>query len=171
MSHGTSDPKGDRLTKAAGWIAVAFGAVHVVVAPLDARDVWSQVAADGWWNTFTLDKATTLAQLERSQAFWVALGSFGAPMLVFGSYVVWSARQRHRVPGWIGWTLLAWGVPVVITLPASPGWAIPVAGGLIVLGDRRRRRATTAGSDLAVPPIGIRKITGLSGGVDGGRTR
>jgi uncharacterized protein DUF6463 len=149
MSHGSSDATVDRLTKAAGWIAVAFGAAHVVVAPHEVREVWSQVAADGWWNTFTLDKATTLAQLERSQAFWITLGSFGAPMLVLGSHIVWSARQRHRVPGWIGWTLLAWGVPVVTALPASPGWAIPAVGGLLVLADRRRRRATT-------PTTGVR---------------
>jgi hypothetical protein len=155
MSLGESDVKGIRLTKAAGWIALAFGAVHVVVAPLDAGDVWSQVAADGWWNTFTLDKATTLAQLERSQAFWVSIGSFGAPMLVLGSYIVWSARQHHRVPGWIGGMVLAWGIPLVFTLPASPGWAIPVVGGLIVLGDRRRRRA-------AAPTKGVRVTSAQS---------
>lgn len=64
--------RGVRLTKAAGWIAIAFGAVHVITAPLESRprDIWSQVVDEGWWNTFTLDKATTLAELERSETFW-----------------------------------------------------------------------------------------------------
>jgi hypothetical protein len=140
----SSERRGARLTKAGGWIALVFGAVHVVVAPLESRsrDVWSQAVDEGWWNTFTLDESTTLAEFERSETFWVTLGSWGVPLLVLGCYVVWSARQRHRVPGWIGWIMLAWGVPFVTALPGSPGWLILLSGGLIALGDRRRHRAT-----------------------------
>ena len=142
--HASSERRGARLTKAGGWIALAFGAVHVIVAPLESRsrDVWSQVVDDGWWNTFTLDEATTLAQFERSERFWVTLGSWGVPLLVLGSYIVWSTHQGHRVPAWIGWIILAWGVIFATALPASPGWLLPVIGGLIVLGDRRSRRVT-----------------------------
>lgn len=132
---------GARLTKAAGWITIAFGVVHVVVATLDTHDTWSQVISDGWWNTFTLETATTLAEFERSETFWLTLGSFGVPLLVFGSYVVWSTRQGQRVPGWIGWIVLAWALLVVTAMPASPAWVLAVSGGLIVLGDRPRSRA------------------------------
>lgn len=144
LSHRTpaSDKASDGLTKAAGWIAIAFGAVHVVVAPVSTRDAWSQVVSDGWWDTFTLDESATLTQLKRSETFWRTLGSFGAPVLVLGSYIVWSTHQHQRVPGWIGWTVLAWGLPFVTTLPRSPGWAIPAIGGLIVLGDRHGNRGT-----------------------------
>ena len=139
-----SERRGVRLTKIGGWIALAFGAVHVIVAPLesDSRDVWSQAADDGWWNTFTLDDSTTLAQFERSETFWVTLGSWGVPLLVLGSYIVWSTQQGHRVPAWIGWIILAWGLIFATALPASPGWLLPVIGGLIVLGDRLSRQAT-----------------------------
>jgi hypothetical protein len=138
----SSERRGVRLTKAGGWIAIAFGAVHVVVAPLESRDVWSQVVSDGWWNTFTLDESTTLPQFERSETFWNTLGSFGVPVLVLGLYVVSATRQRQRVPGWIGWIVLAWGLLIATALPASPAWALVVTGGLIVLGDRRGSRAT-----------------------------
>jgi hypothetical protein len=132
------------LTKAGGWIALVFGAVHVIVAPLESRsrDVWSEAADEGWWNTFTLDESTTIAEFERSETFWVTLGSWGVPVLALGCYVVWSARQGLRVPGWIGWIMLAWSLPFVTALPASPGWLFAVSGGLIVLGDRRSRQAT-----------------------------
>lgn len=85
----SSEWRGVRLTKVGGWIALVTGAVHVVVAALESRsrDVWSQVVDEGWWNTFTLDESTTLAQFERSETFWVTLGSCGVPLLVFGSYV------------------------------------------------------------------------------------
>ena len=140
----SSERRGARLTKAAGWILTVFGAAHVVVAPLESRsrDIWSLVADEGWWNTFTLDESTTLAQFERSETFWVTLGSFGVPLLVLGCYTVWSTYQGHRVPGWIGWILLAWALPFVTALPASPGWALAASGALIVLGDRRKSRAT-----------------------------
>jgi hypothetical protein len=125
------------LTKAGGWITLVFGAAHVIIAPLERRDVWSDAADEGWWNTFTLEESTTLAEFERSETFWVTLGSWGVPVLIIGCYVVWSAHQRQRVPGWIGWIMLAWSVPFVTALPASPGWLFAVSGALIVLGDRR----------------------------------
>jgi hypothetical protein len=127
------------LTNAGGWILLVFGAIHVIVAPLESRrrDIWSDAADDGWWNTFTLGEPSTLAEFERSETFWVTLGSWGVPVLALGSYVVWSARQGQRVPGWIGWILLAWSLPFVTALPASPGWLFAISGALIVLGDRR----------------------------------
>jgi hypothetical protein len=148
-SRASSERGGARLTKAGGWIALAFGAIHVIVAPLESRsrDIWSQVVDEGWWNTFTLDESTTLAQFERSETFWVTLGSFGVPVLVLGCYVVWSARQHHRVPGWIGWIVLAWGLLIVSMLPSSPAWALALTGALIVLGDRRHSQATPLRSE------------------------
>jgi hypothetical protein len=137
------------LTKAGGWIALVFGAAHVIIAPLESRrrDVWSDAADEGWWNTFTLEESTTIAEFERSHTFWVTLGSWGVPVLILGCYVVWSARQGHRVPGWIGWIMLAWSLPFVAALPASPGWLFAVSGALIVLGDRRSGRVVPMRSE------------------------
>jgi hypothetical protein len=135
--------RGAWLTKAGGWVALAFGAAHVLVAPLESRsrDVWSQVADEGWWNTFTLDAPTTLGEFERSETFWLTLGSVGVPMLALGCYVVWSTHQGQRVPAWLGWILLAWGLVTVTALPASPAWALPISGALIALGGSRGNRA------------------------------
>lgn len=141
----SSERTGARLTKAGGWIAVAFGALHMVFASLESRsrDVWSQVVDEGWWNTFTLDEPTTLGAFERSETFWLTLGSFGVPVLLLGCYVVWSVKQGQPVPEWLGWILLAWGLLAATALPASPAWALAVSGGLIALGGRRGRRATS----------------------------
>jgi hypothetical protein len=137
-----SERRGARLTKIGGWITLVFGAAHVIIAPLESRrhGVLSDAADEGWWNTFTLEEPTTLAEFERSEAFWVTLGSWGVPVLALGCYVVWSVRKRQRVPGWIGWIMLAWSLPFVTALPASPGWLFAVSGALIVLGDRRSRQ-------------------------------
>jgi len=121
--------EGQRLTKAAGWTAIALGGVHLVVVPIRTRQTWSQVWADGWWNTFTLRQSTTLAGAQRSETFWTTLGSFGAPMLTLGCHIAWASHHGQRVPGWLGWIVLAWGVPFATALPASPGPVIPIIGG------------------------------------------
>jgi hypothetical protein len=136
-----SSMQGVRLTKAAGWIAAAFGALHIFFALIDRRDTWADAIDEGWWNTFQLDP-TTAAEFELSEAFWRSAGSFGVPMLVLGCYVVWSANRRHRVPEWIGWSVGTWGLIAATTLPASPVWALPVIGGLIVFGDRATLAST-----------------------------
>ncbi len=120
-------------TVAAGWIAIAFGAAHMIVAPLASRTTWSQVRAEGWWSTATLAKPTTLAEAQRSEAFGTTPGSFGAPVSALGCHIVWSPRRR--VPRWLGRIVLAWGLPFITVLPASPGWAIPLISGLLVAGD------------------------------------
>ncbi|REF00768.1 DUF6463 family protein [Thermomonospora umbrina] len=149
MENNVADGKSVRLSKAAGWIAVGMGVVHVVVAGWERRDLWSQVVEDGVWNTFTLDKSVTLSQFERAEGFWTTFGSFGVPVLVFGCYVVWSTRRHQRVPGWLGWIFLAWGVPLVILCPASPGWAFPIIGGLLIAGDKSQSLAGQRPSAMA----------------------
>lgn len=125
-----------RLSEIGGWLAVAFGAIHTVVAPLGHGSVLSDAAEEGWWNTFTLDDSTTLAEALRSEAFWMTFGSFGVPMFALGLFIVWSARQGHRVPAWLGWILVVWSVILTTALPVSPGWVVIVIGVLLILGDR-----------------------------------
>lgn len=138
----SSSSKGARLTKTAGWITAAFGTVHLTVATLvNRRSTWSAAIGDGWWNTFQLDPSTA-AEFERSEGFWFTAGSFGVPMIVLGCYIVSSANHQRRVPEWLGWVLGSWGVVVATTLPGSPGWMLPVIGGLIVAGDRSSMSAT-----------------------------
>lgn len=147
MEKRSSTPGANRrnhLTQAAGWIGVGMGVLHVVVAPLDRRHVWSRTRAEGVWNAFTLRTPVTIDELRRAEAFWMSLGSWGAPVLLLGSSVLWSARRGQRVPSWLGWLLIAWGAPLVVVLPASPGWAFPLMGGLIVLGDGPARTSSPA---------------------------
>ncbi|MDG9714868.1 DUF6463 family protein [Streptomyces sp. DH10] len=119
------------LTRAAGWTAVAFGAVHIVVSPLDNRDVWSDIFDQGPWQTISLD--VTPENLAYSEAFWVAPGSFGVPVLLLGAFVLSTARRGERVPAPFGWAMTAWGVVLAALLPASPAWVLLLVGVLLVL--------------------------------------
>ncbi|SDC61222.1 DUF6463 family protein [Actinokineospora iranica] len=124
------------ITRTAGWIAIVGGFAHLVVSAIARSQVWSDIAGGGVWNTVTLDPGA--ARLAAAEAFWLTPGSFAMPLLLFGAYVLWSARQGHRVPAAFGWAILVWGAIAVVLLPVSPGWLIPLVGGLLVAGDRSR---------------------------------
>ena len=128
------------LTRVAGWMAVGIGVVHVVVGHLGVWDEWSQALSDGLWNTFTLDDAETVDELQRSEALWTGAASYGFPVLLLGCSILWSLRQGVRTPRWLGWLVVGWGVLLCTAVPASPAWVFLVIGALIVLGDRRRDR-------------------------------
>ncbi|MDQ0840668.1 DUF6463 family protein [Streptomyces sp. V1I6] len=130
----TSRPNKPKLTHAAGWIAVVFGVIHIVVSPLDNRDAWSDIFDQGPWQTISLD--VTPKNLAYSEAFWVAPGSFGVPVLLLGAFVLWTAKRGERVPAPFGWAMTAWGVVLVTLLPASPAWALLLVGVLLVLAAR-----------------------------------
>jgi hypothetical protein len=130
----TRRPNALKLTRAAGWIATAFGVIHTVVSPLDRPDVWSDIFDQGPWRTISLD--VTPENLAYSEAFWVAPGSFGVPVLLIGALVLWTAKQGGRVPAPFGWAMTAWGVVLAVLLPASPAWALLLVGVLLVLAAR-----------------------------------
>jgi hypothetical protein len=140
----TSRPNELKLARAAGWIAVAFGAIHIVVAPLGNRDVWSDIFDQGPWQTISLE--VTPENLAYSEAFWVAPGSFGVPVLLLGAFVLWAAQQGRRVPAPFGWAMTAWGVVLVVLLPASPAWALLLAGVLLVWAARGPGASDAEGS-------------------------
>jgi hypothetical protein len=122
------------IARVAGWIAVAFGVTHVVVAPLDYRQVWADILDKGPWETLSLD--VTPENRAYSEAFWVGPGSFGVPVLLIGAFVLWTVRRGERVPAPFGWAMTAWGAGLVVLLPRSPTWALLVVGVLLVLAAR-----------------------------------
>lgn len=131
----TSEDRAPLIT-VAGWTGIALGAGHLISSGFATRHIWREVIREGWWQTFTLDQPTTLRQAERSEAFWGVLGSFAVPSLLLGVHLTRSARRGTRVPAWLGWALIGWGVPLGAALPKSPVWAVPLMGGLIIANDR-----------------------------------
>lgn len=107
------------LDKTAGWLLVGLGAVHTVVTPFLARRTWAQVADEGWWDTFTIATATTFDELQRSEAFWSSVGSYGLPAGALGGYIVWSSSKNQEIAAWLGWGLLVHGTVLSTLLPRS----------------------------------------------------
>ncbi|MCX5204986.1 DUF6463 family protein [Streptomyces sp. NBC_00237] len=131
-----------KLTRTAGWIAAAFGLVHIAVAPIGNADDWAAIFQQGPWNTLSLD--VTAENLRYSNAFWVSPGSFGVPMLLVGAFILWAAKRGQRVPAGFGWTMTVWGALLSALLPASPAWALLAVGALLLLAARHNAPTTKA---------------------------
>lgn len=136
----TREVKRSVLAGTAGWIAVAFGVVHTVVAPWDYRDYWETIVDEGPWQTLTLDHDP--GAMGYNEAFWIGPGSFGVPVLLFGAFVVWINRRGERVPTGFGWALTVWAAFLCAVMPSSPAWALLLAGVLLVIAPRTRGSAT-----------------------------
>jgi Family of unknown function (DUF6463) len=127
------------LTMAGGVLAMCGGAGHTAIAALMRRDVWTQIGNDGFVGTISLEP--TPDQLASAEAFWFSPGSFGVPLLVLGSLVVWSTRQGHRVPAPVGWGIAAWAATIGVLGGFDVGSGLLVlSGALIGVGGRRPRR-------------------------------
>jgi hypothetical protein len=134
-SSAAAPPSTRRLTMAGGLLAMAGGVVHVGVAALMRRDVWSQIMDEGFANTVTLDPPADRVPV--AEAFWFSPGSFGVPLLLLGALVTWQARRGQRVPGALGWGVVAWAVLLGVLSGFDAGtMTILLIGGLLVAGDR-----------------------------------
>ncbi|QES48074.1 hypothetical protein DEJ50_09875 [Streptomyces venezuelae] len=139
----------------------ALAGLHFLVAVILYRS-FDDLAREGFW-----DAATGNAQ--RESELWFFLAGFG--LLALGTLSARIVRDTGRLPGELGWYLLAIGVPLMVLNPASG------APGLIVLGvyalvttarqrsDAARRSDATQRTDSDRRPGSARQPGGLQGHV------
>ncbi|WP_367619150.1 DUF6463 family protein [Brachybacterium sp.] len=129
-----------RLLSAAGWLAVGFGTVHTLAAPLHPGRprVWAETLSRGPWRTISLEP--TDDALRHAEAFWVGPGSFGPPTALLGALFLTGARDGARVPASVAWGTLAWSVALTALLPKSPAWASLPIGPMLLLSRRGHDR-------------------------------
>lgn len=129
------------LTAWGGGLAVCGGVLHTVVAALMRRDAWEQIIQEGFFNTVTI--APSPDQLAAAEAFWFSPGSFGVPLFLLGSLVLWTHRQGLRVPGWIGAALVAWAALLGLLSGFDVGtMTLILIGALLSLGGRQAHKRT-----------------------------
>jgi hypothetical protein len=123
-----------------GLLAVCGGLFHTVVAALMRSEVWAQIVDEGFFNTVTLDPSAD--RLPMAEAFWFSPGSFGVPLLLLGALATRLTRRGERVPGWLGWGVVAWAVLIGLLSGFDGGTLILLLiGVLLAVGDRDARHA------------------------------
>lgn len=125
------------MIKWSGHLLLWLGTVHLVLtlaltAPTHAAD-WLSGAA--WGLNGSLSELPAV-----EGAFWVTVGSFGAPLVLCGALVLWLDRRGLTPPTFLGWGLLAWSLAGGALFEPAPWIALCIAAGLLTAGVRRAGR-------------------------------
>ncbi len=109
------------------WIGksiIFIGIVHSLFGFVVFRSTLAGLLRDGLVNTVN-------GQPEREFAFWFLF--FGFMAIISGTLVDWCERIYEKLPGFLGWSLLALTAALVILMPVSGGWSlfIPAIGAIL----------------------------------------
>jgi hypothetical protein len=122
------------------WIGKAIfliGVVHSTFGVVVHRSTFAVLWSEGLI-------ATVDGQPEREFMFWFM--AFGLLAMIFGAFVNWCERRRLPLPGFLGWTLLAFTTVIVAIMPVSGGWLvfIPAMGAILRARSERSDRRNAA---------------------------
>lgn len=128
-----------------GIAMVAIGIVHMIVLGIDAV-----VEIPGWlrlelwtaehWQPL---RAQRLELLASNAAFWSTIGSFALPLIMLGAVVIWLDKRELPVPGFLGWSLLAWIVVASLIIEVS-GFPLGILIAIcLILGTRQQKGLTS----------------------------
>ncbi len=107
-------------------IAVAHTAVFARLAP------WSSwLAGDLRNHTADTDSVAT---------FWALPGGFVVVLALLGLLLARAGRQGQRIPGYVGWTILAWGALAVALIGPSGFLLAIIPSALLIAADLTARR-------------------------------
>lgn len=107
-------------------LVIALVGVHFLVAVL-AWSTFGDVARDGFWNAVPGNPL-------RESEMWFFLSGFG--LLALGTMSQRIVAATGRLPGQLGWYLLAVGIPLQIMYPASGAPGLIVLGVLAIIASR-----------------------------------
>lgn len=130
--------KSTALTAAGGWLAIVGPVIHITLTSIARADVWGRIVSAGWWNTATLRPSAE--QLQIAELFWITAGSFAVPLFVLGILALRSAREGRRMPRFVGWILILWGMFSASLMPISGAWVFIVVGVLFLVDTWAERR-------------------------------
>ena len=135
------------IKRLAGWLTVTVGTGHLLGSVPLRLDTWARLVDSGILATNEIFPRST-AEREAAEAYWFSLGSFAAPTILFGAFILWAAGTDVRVPAALGWGLAAVGAVTLVFMPLSPAVLTLAAGLLIVVADRRETRRLISGAPL-----------------------
>lgn len=104
----------------AGRLLVFVAATHLLLAIIGIVPHMGSLAPDGLLGA--VDPPWNPQHPDRQAAFWISLGSFAGPQLLWGLWVIRSASTGQRLPGSTGLALLILTVVQVSLAPVGGFW-------------------------------------------------
>ncbi|GAA3443371.1 hypothetical protein GCM10018955_28090 [Planomonospora venezuelensis] len=152
-----------RFTVWAGRTMILIAVAHTIVFARLAP--WS-----GW---LAGDLRNRAADSDSVATFWALPGGFAVVLMLLGLLVARAGGQGQRVPGYVGWVLLAWAALAVSLIGPSGFLLAVVPAGLLIAADITAGRRPAAGPGRVPPSRPVRPgPTGAAGppGTAGKRT-
>ena len=100
------------------WIGksiIFIGIIHSIFGFVVFRSTIAELFREGVVNTVN-------GQPDREFAFWFLF--FGFMAIIAGALTDWCERRFGRLPGFLGWSLLAMTVALVTIMPISGAWML-----------------------------------------------
>lgn len=127
--------KGAKLYQWAGWLVFGICMLHIVFWSVVTWHSWGHWATGALWRN---ENPATLHDLDINFGFWALPGSFTAPLILLSLLIVRAAKQRIKLPDYLGWGLLAWIIAcTLLMLPSGFGLGI-VPAVLLIAANRKR---------------------------------
>src|SRR5918992_3613868 len=101
------------MGKLAARVLIGIGVLHLLLFLWFGRRVLVAIANEGFWNTVD-------ASRDRQMIFWTLMtGAFG---LLLGQLALWVEAHGKRLPGFLGWQIIAIALIGGVLMPESGGW-------------------------------------------------
>lgn len=137
MKTETAPPRSSAWrAKLAGFILIGDAVGHLVLSFVGTVQAWRSIAAAGFWNT--IPPPWTLSHLALQRVFWAEVGSFALPLLILGSFTIWTVRRGQVIPRFLGWSVLFFAVLTCILAPVGGFWPVLLAA-LLLISDAYRQ--------------------------------
>lgn len=119
------------LPKLAGGLLIFMGLFHPIYAIIADQDMWKQFILSGFWNSVVPPWENRDIVFQRN--FWTSIGSLCIPSALLGGYILWSIRQGYKIPTFISWGILLYGIVSSSLMPISGFWFLVIAGLLLII--------------------------------------
>lgn len=131
------------MVRWAGYWMIAVGLLHLVVLGLDALPLLGGWIRGSLWTMAHWQPVTSQPTdvLAGNAAFHATLGSFAAPMIVFGALLLWLDGRGVVPPAFVGWGLGAWALAAALVMQPS-GYPLGLIPAVLLILAARRRPAT-----------------------------
>lgn len=127
-------PKAAALYKWAGRISIVICMLHFIFFTIVTLPNWGTWASGAGWGKVDPQTPSDFALV---LDFWALPGSFMVPLFLLAMLIVRASRFKDRLPGYIGWGMLLWGLICSYILEPSGFPLVIIPSVLLILAQRK----------------------------------
>ncbi len=119
-------------SKYSGYYLFGTGVIHTLIGVALG---WQQILdmhQAGWWMSTITPEMTPI--FDREFVLWFIVS--GVFWMLFGALLQTMLKQGFQIPRYLGWSLLAITLPMIVIIPISGAYFFLIQAVLLILGDK-----------------------------------